>query len=136
MAMNVAGFSSETGLFIEDALKRAREVARLDDDPVLPPLPVTMPRSKVVRIATKDMPWKPAPSSTSVATPVSGIRPKAQRRSARWPLAVCAFVASIFAGAAFMSSPLGARPEVRRVVEVSKAKTMNAVHTVAALAHR
>jgi hypothetical protein len=135
--MNVAaGFSSETGLFIENALKGVREGARLDDDPVLPPLPVVSPRSKVVRLAREEIPWKIAPPAITAKPTVSIRVQKKPKRSARWPLLLCGFVASVFAGAAFMASPLGARPEVRHAVSVSKAKTSQAAHAVSAIASR
>jgi hypothetical protein len=37
------------------------------------------------------------------------------RRHARWPVVLCALVATCFGTAAFLESPLGAKPEVQQV---------------------
>jgi hypothetical protein len=137
--MNVAGFTSETGMLIEGALAQVRATARLDDDPVLPPLPVVAPRTKVIVLKKADVPWPsvsvktpptPTPTVSASQMPTVNVR-DVKKPGVRWPIVACAFVACVFAGAAFMSSPAGARPGVRNVVNVSKAKSVGAYHAVA-----
>lgn len=132
---------SETGLLIDDALRQVREAARLDEDPVLPPPLSIAPRRDVILISRDALFERamPMPAVHHSATPTTKLpKTKKKRRGKRWPLFLCAFVASTFAGAAFLASPLGARPEVRRAVDASRAELSKATHAVTglvALAH-
>jgi hypothetical protein len=139
------GLASETGLLIEDALKGVREAARLDADPVLPPLPVLAPRRDVVVFKRDAIPWpRPTPAASMTPVPVAGasqmptvkVRDMKPKRRSGFPIVLCAFVASIAGGAAFMASPLGARPEVRHAVDATRVETVKAFHVAASFASR
>ncbi|HEY8076535.1 MAG TPA: hypothetical protein VIF62_20565, partial [Labilithrix sp.] len=110
---------SETGLLIDDALRHVREGARLDDDPVLPPLASVAPRREAIVISRDVLfePTKPKKPEGSLGSTMPTTKLPTKRRAKRWPLVLCAFVASTFAGAAFMASPLAARPEVKHAID-------------------
>lgn len=55
------------------------------------------------------------------------------RRPSRWPVIVCALVATYFGTTAFIRSPLGAKPEVQHVVKVSRGHIANALHATKSL---
>lgn len=145
-----AGFPSDTNLLVDACIKRVREAARLDDDAVLPPLPVAMPRRDVV-ILTKDQiaggsaGTSPGTEDGASGATRAGDDPRTSRANAatqvvsrrsvgtaRWPLALCGFVAGAFACAAFLASPIGQRPDVKRVTHAAHVKAMDAGHGAAA----
>jgi hypothetical protein len=136
MDATIDGLESETGLLIESALEGVRAVARLDDDPVLPPLPVAPPRRNPVPPPCGELPRPRAPASLGSQMPTVKVRPQKAARGVRWPIVCCAFVASVAGGAALMASPLGARPSVRHAVIVSRSETVRALHVVTAFALR
>ncbi|MBX3190112.1 MAG: hypothetical protein KF819_24005 [Labilithrix sp.] len=111
-------FQSETGLLIEACLKSVREAAHLDDDPILPPLPLSAARRDVVVLTQSDV----IPSASAIvataakvdATPATKAKGKAYPR---WPLFLCAFIASAAASASILASPIGQRPAVQRVTQ-------------------
>jgi len=131
---------SETGLLIDQALREVRAAARLDEEPVLPPPLSIAPRREAIVISTDALfdATKPKPdASLRSVMPTTKIR-STKRRSKRWPLLLCAFVASGFAGAAFLASPMGARPEVKQAIATSRVETSKALHAmsgVVALVH-
>lgn len=143
-------FLSETGLLVDACIAQVRETARLDDDAVLPPLPVVAPRREVVMLTKSAMAGSAAgagvaESGAPGATAGDGLRSDracattqlVSRRSgwqamaSRWALVVCAFVASAFASAAFLASPMGKKPVVVHVTEAARAHASHAVHAVA-----
>jgi hypothetical protein len=146
---------SETALFIEHALERAREVALLDLDPVLPRLPTAsmvaassspppLPIASFRAFAETTIdPSRAGAPSGPYASPaplpsgsISTVRAKAERpkpktaaraRTTRWPVRLCALVALGFAAASFFASPLGHRPEVRAATSAARADAARAV---------
>jgi hypothetical protein len=131
----VLSVNDDTNIIVDNALARVREEARLDAEPVLPPLEVLLParlqRKPLIGSAVFVPTPRPLPSPEAIvaeaakqnskSTTISTKRgPVHARSAARWPVLLCGFVASVFAGAAFMYSPVGQRPEVRRAVVVAK----------------
>jgi hypothetical protein len=130
---------SETGIFIQKALEQVREVACLDLEPVLPPAPPPLPRRRVANF--EPLPLTPMAAIAEITgKPLeSGVRPVVRKNAqletvhvrrrtfARWPLFLCAFVAAGFAGAAFVSSPLGHKPAVERVTSSIRSETLKLV---------
>lgn len=141
-------FPSDTNLLVAACVARIRETARLDDDAVLPPLPVVMPRRGVVILTKSDM----AGSAVGTTGQESGAcgtragdalrrgrelaptqrvsRPGAQgsAKRSRWALTLCGFVAGFAASAAFIASPLAHRPGVERVTHSARAHASHAAH--------
>jgi hypothetical protein len=54
-------------------------------------------------------------------------------KHARWPVLLCALVATYFGVTAFIKSPLGAKPEVQHVVKVSRGHIAGALHATKSL---
>jgi hypothetical protein len=144
---------SSTHLLIDECIANVRQTARLDDDAVLPPLPVVAPRRDVV-ILTKVHAAGSAASSAASSTPdetagdVVGVQPSSRRlegthrvsrrsgpddRASRWALVLCAVVAGSFATASFLASPAGHKPSVVRVRDGARSRASHAVHATAAL---
>lgn len=145
-------FSSDTNILVETCLARVRETARLDDDAVLPPLPVVMPRRDVVMLTKKEMAGSAPRSGPLQNGQESGAcsagtgdalrggrhaptqrvsRPgnlKVPTRSSRswWALALCGFVAGGAASAAFFVSPVAQRPGVERVTRAARTHASHA----------
>ena len=133
--MNAAvALSDDTNSLVDDALARVRKDACLDAEPVLslallrpaprlravpPPLPKPVVRA-VVLVPTP----VPLPSAEAIVAEVAKKNAQTftakRERGVRWPVILCGFVASIFAGAAFMQSPAGQRPAVQHTVKVAK----------------
>ena len=67
-----SGFPSDTNLLVDACIARVRETARLDDDAVLPPLPMVAPRRDVVIFRKEQIAAAPRPR-----------RPRAVRRTRR-----------------------------------------------------
>jgi hypothetical protein len=142
-------FLSETGLLVDECIAQVRETARLDDDAVLPPLPMLVPRRDVVILGKSEMAGLAAgagaaESGAPGATAGDGLRSDracattqlVSRRSglhslvSRWAVVVCAFVASAFASAAFLASPMGKKPAVVHVTEAARTHASHAVRAV------
>jgi hypothetical protein len=135
-----ATFPSDTNLLVDACIARVREVARLDDKVVLPPLPV-VPRQDVVIMTKEDTPLATDATvrvSRSLAPTAIVSRPSATAtaRPSRWPTALCGFIAGAAACAAFLASPVGHRPSVQRVTHSAHAHATNAVHATAAFFNR
>jgi hypothetical protein len=109
-------FPSETGLLVDACIARVRELAQLDEEVVLPPLPRVTPRHGVVILTKEDVagiragsPATHPPGASagdalgaSLELGVERISPRsAPRRSSHAALFFCVFVASAFASAAF-----------------------------------
>lgn len=61
--------------------------------------------------------------------------PRPSRSPIRWPIFVCAFIAGVTGGMAFMDSPFGQRPETRASIESARQEAIATAQTaVAALA--
>lgn len=143
-------FPSDSSLLVEACVARVRELARLDEDAVLPPLPRVAPRRDVVILTKKDTAGRAAGWPASV-TPVASagdalgasfeldverISPRSgvPRRTSHAALVLCALVAVGFASAAFLASPAGKDPAVIRATTVARAYASRAAHAVAHVA--
>lgn len=140
-------FPSETGLLVDACIARVRELARLDEDVVLPPLPRLVPRRDVVILTKEDTAGSAAGSpasrrpgasagdalGASLELDVERISPRSAppRRTSRAALALCALVAVSFASAAFLASPAGRAPAVVRATSGARAYASHAVHAAA-----
>lgn len=146
-------FSSDTFDVVDACIEQVRVVAGLDEDVVLPPLPVVAPRREVVILTKNEVAGGAAcggaDSTASHATAGDAGRARRElaptcrvsRRSAtssgsRWALALCALVALGSAGASFLSSPLGRKPSVVRVTSSARAHAGHAVRAVVQTASR
>lgn len=131
--------ASETGILIRDAIACVREVARLEDKVVLPPLPALAPRTNRVVFEKNDLARAandvtvPTPPSVIVSPPpalsdTQRTRRHASRSSSRFPLALCAIIAIASAVASYVVSPMASKqPAVKKatayvVHEASAAK--------------
>ena len=110
-AISSAGFPSDTHLLVDACIARVRAAAHLDDDALLPPLPTLAPRRDVV-IFTRSQTATAAAAVPAVAFAAS---PRSASRPGRWPVVLCAFIAGVAGGVAFLASPAGQRPAVQRV---------------------
>lgn len=89
----------------------------------------TLPRMRTAAAAS-------AVSAVSAFDGVSAHASSAPRRPvkhARWPVVLCALVATYFGTTAFIRSPLGAKPEVQHVVKVSRGHIAGAIQTTKSL---
>jgi hypothetical protein len=153
-----SGFPSDTNLLVDACIQRVRETARLDDDAVLPPLPVVAPRRDVVILTKSDTAGSAAGSAAASSTPgepagdaLGGKRDgrsadathRVPRRSedghaargSRWAVVLCALVAGSFACAAFLASPVGQKPSVVRVRDGARAHASHAVQATGTFFH-
>ncbi|MBS2016886.1 MAG: hypothetical protein JST00_28630 [Deltaproteobacteria bacterium] len=135
--------SSETGILIRDALACVRQVARLEDRVVLPPLPAATPRttrvvlSRDVVAAANDVapPSPPAVSPVAVAVPAPVARAAVatSRGPSRAPIVLCALVAIASAVGSFFASPVAHRQPIVRAamntVEQRAAAALTYVHS-------
>lgn len=122
--------ASETGILIRDAIACVRQVARLEDKVVLPPLPKIAPRTNRVVFDKGDLARAandvtvPTPPSVIVAEPpvisdTQRTRRPAVRSSSRFPLALCALIAIASGVASYVVSPMAHRqPAVRKATAV------------------
>ncbi|MDB4936152.1 MAG: hypothetical protein JWP87_3124 [Labilithrix sp.] len=155
LVIDEGDLSSSTHLLIDECIANVRETARLDDDAVLPPLPVVAPRRDVVILTKIDTAGSAASSPAASSTPdetagdAVGAQPQKSRglgaathrvsrrsephRASRWALALCAVVAGSFASAAFFASPAGHKPSVVRVRDGARARASHAAQATAAL---
>lgn len=125
-AISSAGFPSDTHQLVDACIARVRSAAHLDDEAVLPPLPKLTPRRDVVVFTRSQTGVAAAAKAATVA--VAAPTAVARHRAQRWPLLLCAFIASMSAGAAFMVSPAGHRHAVQQ------ATTSARVHATTAIA--
>ncbi len=139
--------SSETGILIRDAIACVREVARLDDKVVLPPLPAASPRTTRVVFSKNDLPRvandvaMPTPSEQKIAAPeatasraalVETQRTPLRARS-RFPIVLCALVALASGVASFLASPYAQKhPDVQKATASLEQKA----HAAAAWVHQ
>ena len=157
--MSAVGFQSDSYQLVETCLARLRADAQLDEDPVLPTIDV-LPESDVIEIDTSELvivceSVRELPSAASIvrasvkANQQAIGRPqkevptlrrinaatelRAPVKHARWPVVLCALVATYFGMTAFIKSPLGAKPEVQHVVKVSRGHIAGAIHTTKSL---
>ena len=138
-------FPSDSSLLVEACVARVRELARLDEDVVLPPLPRVAPRRDVVILTKMDAAGRAAgwPASespvasagdalgASVELVVERVSPRSALpgRTSRGALTACALVAVGFGCAAFLASPAGHEPKVVRAVSIARAYASDAAHS-------
>lgn len=148
--MSAVGFQSDSQVLVETCLARLRADANLDEHPVLPAIEDLLPYAddEVIEVCTDEIIITDAadiPSAKSIVreaaranaierrdTPThEKARAKRSadvaRRPARWPVLLCALVATYFGVTAFLRSPAGAKPEVQHAVKVSRAGIASAV---------
>ena len=133
-----SGFPSDTNLLVDACIARVREAARLDDDAVLPPLPVVTPRRPVVVLTKSDQAGIAASARARDAERTSRDKPTtlssarvSRKRPSRFPMMICGFVAGAAACIAFLSSPAGHRPSVERARDAASAHASHAAHATA-----
>lgn len=136
-------FPSDSSLLVEACVARVRELARLDEDVVLPPLPRVAPRRDVVILTKKDTAGSAAgwPASEppvasagdALGASVELVSPRSDlsSRTSRAPLIVCALVAIGFASAALLTSPAGKAPGVVRFTSSVRVHARHAAQAVA-----
>lgn len=148
---------SESHILIEACLARVRQDARLDEEPVLPPLHmlVSKPESERMRLyvgpSSRQLPSageivksvvKPVTANgANAATRSRREKPTARTskslvRRMRWPVLLCGFVAGIFGGMAVMKSPVGEKPAVKHVVKQAQTHAASAYAATAAAKSR
>ena len=137
---------SDSRILIDACLARVRVDARLDEEPVLPPLESILPNRLIVRAETDNVPtadaivksvWSrraspppsesgevpvappPAPAPSSAATGSTQRKARSLPVPRRWPVLLCGFLSGIFGGVALMKSPVGRQPAVQHTVQHS-----------------
>jgi hypothetical protein len=130
-AISSAGFPSDTHQLVDACIARVRSAAHLDDEDVLPPLPKLAPRRDVV-VFTKSQTGVAAAATTTPVAVVAPSAPRGAARARRWPLFLCAFIASTAGGAAFVASPAGQHPAVQQVTSSARVHTAAALHAAIA----
>jgi hypothetical protein len=129
---------SDTDFLVDACLAQVREVARLDDELVLPPLPVVVPVAILTKSDTCAEAFKRSVLPPTQLVPRSSLsasaatRAPAGKRPSRWPMALCGFIAGAAACAAFLASPAGHRPGVVRVTHSIQTHATSAAHSTAA----
>lgn len=73
-------------------------------------------------------PQKEVPTLRTIKT-AAAASSNANVKHARWPVILCALVATYFGTTAFLKSPLGAKPEVQHVVKVTRGHIAGAIST-------
>ena len=129
-AISTPGLPSDTFQLVDACIAHVRSAAHLDDAAVLPPLPELPPRRDVVTFTKSQTGVVVAASSARAAPPVAVASPR--RATRRWPLFLCAFVASVAGGAAFIASPVGHRPAVQQVTSSARVHATAAVSATTA----
>jgi hypothetical protein len=144
--VSAVGFQSDSYQLVETCLARLRIDAELDELPVLPTIDL-LPEGDIVEVDTSELvivcsSVRELPSAASIVREsvkanqkdvptlrrMRAAAPVAKPvRPARWPVVLCALVATYFGTAAFLESPLGAKPEVRQVIKVSRDRIAGAV---------
>ena len=151
--MSAVGFQSDSYQLVETCLAKLRVDARLDDDPVLPTIDL-LPECDVMDVDMSELvivceSVKELPSAASIVREsvranqaqkdvptlrrIKVATPARMKKSARWPLLLCALVATYCGVTAFLKSPLGAKPEVQHVVKVARGHVAGALHTTKSL---
>jgi hypothetical protein len=155
--VSAVGFQSDSYQLVETCLARLRVDAQLDDDPVLPSIDL-LPDDDVIDIDVSEVvivgdSAKELPSAASIVREsvkanqraqkeVPTLRrmkeaaPAAARSYPRWPVVLCALVATYCGLIAVIRSPLGAKPEVQHVVKVSRDHIASVVHSTKSLVRR
>jgi len=136
------GREPDTNALVDHCIAQIRETARLDDHPVLPPPPAPMPRRDVVVFAPSALAIpsptaivKSAAAANDVASRAAPAEPR-RKDPARWPVRLCALVAIASGAAAFLTSPIGHRPEVTRVTRLVRAEVVHAAGVAVDLVRR
>lgn len=149
--MSAVGFQSDSYQLVETCLAKLRVDARLDDDPVLPTIDL-LPECDVIDVDTSDVELvivsesaQALPSAASIVREAIKANQKdvptlrrmksaaPVKKVARWPVVLCALVATYCGVTAFIKSPLGAKPEVQHVVKVARGHVAGALHTTKSL---
>lgn len=149
--MSAVGFQSDSYQLVETCLAKLRVDARLDDDPVLPTIDL-LPECDVIDVDTSDVELvivsesaQALPSAASIVREAVKANQKdvptlrrmksvaPVKKVARWPVVLCALVATYCGVTAFIKSPLGAKPEVQHVVKVARGHVAGALHTTKSL---
>lgn len=154
--MSAVGFQSDSYQLVETCLAQLRVDARLDVDPILPTIDL-LPETDVIDVDTSELvivsqSVKELPSAASIVRESVRANQRAQKdvptlrrrmmaaapakSHARWPVLLCALVATYCGITAVIRSPLGAKPEVQHVVKVSRAGISSVVHSTNALVRR
>ena len=129
-AISSPGLPSDTFQLVDACIAHVRSAAHLDDDAILPPLPQLPPRREAV-VFTKSETGVVVAASSAREAPVAPA-PSVRRPARRWPLVLCAFVASVAGGAAVVASPVGHRPAVQHVTSSARAHATAAVSATTA----
>lgn len=132
MNADAVTFPSETHLLVDACVARVRELAHLDDHPVLPPPPPPEPPREVLLVAPEAKPLPTAREivAASARKDAPTFRRKGRRRAARWPVALCGLVAVAAAIAAWAASPSG-RPSFDRIALEGRAYAAEVAHAAA-----
>ena len=132
MNADAVTFPSETHLLVDACVARVRELAHLDDHPVLPPPPPAEPPREVLVVAPEAKPLPTAKEivAASARKDVPTVRRKRSARVARWPVALCGLVALASAIAAWAASP-GGRPAFDRLTLEGRAYAADVAHAAA-----
>lgn len=150
--MSAVGFQSDSYQLVETCLAQLRASAQLDADPILPSIDV-LPESDIVDVDTSELvivegSMKELPSAASIVRESVRANQRAQKdvptlrkmraaepvkRHARWPLLLCGLVATYCGITAVIRSPLGAKPEVRHVVKVSRSHIASVLQSTKSL---
>jgi hypothetical protein len=150
----VPNIESDSRILIDACLARVRVDAKLDEEPVLPPLEVLVgPRTRIdVFAQTEHVPsaeaivksvWSVKRATLpDVVVPrldserVDSTRLSKQPMKLRWPVFLCGFLAGIFGGVALMKSPVGRTHAMRTSVAFVKHEASHAyAAAVVAKAH-
>jgi hypothetical protein len=139
--VSAVGFQSDSQVLVETCLARLRADARLDDHPVLPAIEDLLPYGsdrddEVMEVGTDEIivtVEADIPSASSIVREAAAANAKERStkraRPARWPVLLCALVATYCGVTAFLRSPAAAKPEVQEVVKASRAGIAGALDT-------
>jgi hypothetical protein len=156
-----AFLSNDSQLILDRCLARLRVDAGLDVDPTIDLLPVEVIVDVELddddtmdvddsELAISCTSMTDIPSAAEIVRSSVRAGPASQRdvptlrrirtasampmsKYARWPVVLCALVATYFGATAFLMSPLGAKPEVREVVKASRGHISGAFKTTKSL---
>jgi hypothetical protein len=156
--VSAVGFQSDSQVLVETCLARLRADARLDDHPVLPAIEDLLPYGsdrddEVMEVGTDEIivtVEADIPSASSIVREAAAANAKERRetptarkdrsanraRPVRWPVLLCALVATYCGVTAFLRSPAAAKPEVQEVVKASRAGIAGAIGTAKSLVAR
>ena len=125
----------DTNRLVDACIARVRAEARLDDDAVLPPLPVVAPRRDVV-ILSKSVGERGERSRDKPTVVSLSRQSKLSKRPSRFPMMICGFIAGAAACAALLASPVGHWPAVERATQTARAQASHAAHATASFFSR